>query len=163
MTDFALSANRILNEGVRAALFSGQRGVEYRPALCAWENELFRRFPQGHQLLEENEASALIAQIFAACGRKAPMLELVAGFDDPQIGGIADVEGHRIVIETGCLYRYLVLHEIAHLLVPEDHHHGPAFTYVLQSLYRSYLQIPEDGIRVLLEKNGLPAYTQLPN
>jgi hypothetical protein len=163
MIDFAVSANRILNEGVRAALFCGQRGVDYRPALCAWEDELFGQFPQGHQLLDEDEARALIGQIFAACGRKAPILELVAGFEDPQIGGFADVAGHRIVIETGCLYRYLVLHEAAHLLVPEDQHHGPAFTYVLQSLYRSYLQIPEEGIRVSLEKNGLPAYTQLPN
>jgi hypothetical protein len=163
MNHFALAANRILNEGVRAATFAGQHGVEYRPALCAWENELFAQFPQGHQLLDENEASALIAQVFDACERPAPILELVPGFADPQIGGFADVEGHRIVIEAGCLYRYLVLHEIAHLLVPEDRHHGPAFTYVLQSLYRFYLQIPEDGIRVSLERNGLPAYTQLPN
>jgi hypothetical protein len=72
------------------------------------------------------------------------------------------VKRHRIVIEKGCLYRFLVLHETAHILVPEDRHHGPVFIYVLQTLYRTFFEVPEAAIRDLLILHGLPSYTTLP-
>jgi hypothetical protein len=69
------------------------------------------------------------------------------------------VANHRIAIEKGYLYRFLVLHESAHLIVPEDRRHGPAFTYILQLLYRSFVGIPEEAVRSFLTRHGLPAYT----
>ena len=92
----------------------------------------------------------------------APRLDLVPGFEDPRVGGFADVKGHRIVIENGCLYRFLVLHEAAHILVPQDRDHGPVFIYVLQVLYRTFLGVPEEAVRDLLAQHGLPSYTTLP-
>ena len=62
----------------------------------------------------------------------------------------------------GYLYRFLVLHESAHLIVPEDRRHGPAFTYILQLLYRSFIGIPEEAVRSFLTRHGLPAYTGTP-
>ncbi len=163
MDGFAASAQWVLTEGVLAAKACGDVDVEYRPALCAWEDGLFARFRQGHEIIEKPEADHLIAEIFAACGRPTPALELVPGFPDPQIGGYADVAENRILIEEGFLYRFLVLHEVSHILVPEDQCHGPAFIYVLQTLYRVCLGIPEEAIRTSLEAHGLPSYTYLPN
>ncbi len=135
---------------------------DYRAALCRFEDDLFARYPDGHRILGEAEAHALIASVFTACGRAVPSLDLVDGFADPRIGGFADVEGNRIMIERGCLYRFLVLHESAHLLAPADHRHGPVFTYVLQMLYRTFIAVPEHAIRDLLLRHGLPCYTDLP-
>jgi hypothetical protein len=55
-----------------------------------------------------------------------------------------------------------VLHEAAHLLMPSDRHHGAAFIYVLQTLYRTFLGIPEEAIRALLTQHKLPSHTILP-
>jgi hypothetical protein len=159
---FIRSATRILSEGVSAALARGVVGLDYRAALCRWEDDLFRRFPLGHGIIARHEAAGLIDTIFSACGQNIPKLRLVRGFEDPRVGGFADVARHCIVIEQGCLYRFLVLHESAHMLVPADRHHGPIFTYVLQTLYRAFLGIPEAAIRESLIQHGLPSYTDLP-
>jgi hypothetical protein len=159
---FIRSARRILSEGVGAALANGVVGKDYRAALCRWEDDLFRRFPRGHGIIAQREATSLIETIFEACGRKIPQLLFVRGFDDPLIGGFADVERNCIVIEEGCLYRFLVLHESAHMLVPADRRHGPVFTYVLQALYRAFIGVPEHAVRELLLHHGLPCYTDLP-
>jgi hypothetical protein len=155
-------ASSVLNEGTVAALAQGGPQQDCRAALCRWEDELFAQYPEGHRIMTTDEATALIGAVFAAFGRAAPRLDLVAGFEDPRIGGFADVKRHRIVIEKGCLYRFLVLHEAAHILVPEDRHHGPVFIYVLQTLYRTFLGVPEAAVRELLRRHGLPSYTELP-
>src|SRR5579864_3327682 len=113
---FLSLARRILSEGIAAASVHAIPGRDYRTALCRWEDELFEQFPAGHRILTPEAASGLIASLFEACGRRPPDLRLVPGFDDPRIGGFADVARHCIVIERGCLYRFLVLHESAHLL-----------------------------------------------
>ena len=156
MNAFALEAQRILDRRLIAASLREAPDTDYRAALCRWEDDLFRQHPQGHRILTEDEARALLAEIFAVCERPAPALELVPGFTDPRIGGYADVARHRILIEAGCLYAYLVLHEAAHILIPEDRQHGAAFVHVLQTLYRTYLGVPGDAIRALLDKHGLP-------
>ncbi len=156
------SAKFVLGEGVAAALSFDQPERDYRAALCRFEDALFARYPEGHRIMGEAEARALITTVFTACGRKVPALDLVAGFADPQVGGYADIRRNRILIEEGCLYRFLVLHESAHLLVPTDHRHGAVFTYVLQMLYRTFVGVPERAIRDLLLRHGLPSYTDLP-
>ncbi len=160
---FLRSAKRILDEGVNAAMSRGVLGRDYRAALCRWEDDLFARFPDGHRILTPDAAAQLIETLFDACGRAPPDLRLVRGFDDPRVGGFADVARNCIVIENGCLYRFLVLHESAHMLVPADHHHGPVFTYVLQALYRAFIGIPETAIRELLLRHGLPSFTNVPS
>jgi hypothetical protein len=160
---FLRSARRILDEGVNAAMSRGVSGRDYRAALCRWEDDLFARFPDGHRILTAEAATQLIETLFAACGRAPPNLRLVRGFDDPRVGGFADVARNCIVIENGCLYRFLVLHESAHMLVPADRHHGPVFTYVLQALYRAFIGIPETAIRELLARHGLPSFTDVPS
>ena len=152
----------ILGDVVAAALSPPCAEQDYRDALCRWEDALFARFPDGHCILDVSEATALIATVFGAFDRPVPTLEIVAGFDDPRIGGFADIPGNRILIEDGCLYRFLILHESAHLLVPTDQRHGAMFTYVLQILYRMFIGIPEHPIRELLECHGLPSHTDLP-
>jgi hypothetical protein len=152
----------ILGDVVAAALSPPCAEQDYRDALCRWEDALFARFPDGHRILDVSEATALIATFFGAFDRPVPTLEIVAGFDDPRIGGFADIPGNRILIEDGCLYRFLILHESAHLLVPTDQRHGAMFTYVLQILYRMFIGIPEHPIRELLECHGLPSHTDLP-
>ncbi len=159
---FIHSAQRILSEGVAAASASGSSNRDYRAMLCCWEDALFSRYPEGHRILGVDSATRLIRSVFEACGRRLPELRIVSGFDDPRVGGFADVRRNRILIEDGCLYRFLILHESAHLLVPDDRLHGPAFTYVLQSLYRAFIGIPEQAIRELLVSHGLPSYTALP-
>jgi hypothetical protein len=160
---FGQKAKLVLDEGVAAAGIRGCREQDYRAALCRWEDELFARFPAGHRIMDESEARALIAEVFAAFDRPAPRLDMVAGFEDPRVGGFADVRNHRIIIERGCLYRFLVLHEAAHILVPDDRMHGPVFTYVLQVLYRAFIGIPEQPVQALLRAHGLPSYTMLPD
>jgi hypothetical protein len=155
-------AASVLNEGTAAALAQGCQQQDCRAALCRWEDDLFARYPEGHRIMTAQEATGLIDDVFAAFGRTAPRLELVAGFEDPRIGGFADVKRHRIVIEQGCLYRFLVLHEAAHILVPEDRNHGPVFIYLLQTLYRTFLGVPEAAVHELLKQHGLPSYTMLP-
>jgi hypothetical protein len=130
--------------------------VDLRAALCRWEDDLFSEFPAGHELIERGEAESMIAAIFSAVRRPVPALRLVPGFDDPRIGGFADVAKHLIAIETGFLYRFLVLHECAHLLVPEDRLHGNIFLHVLTHLYRHFIGIPEMPARRLLRMHGLP-------
>jgi hypothetical protein len=131
-------------------------GSDLRAALCRWEDDLFSQFPAGHELMERGEAEAMIAAIFRAAGLPVPALRLVPGFDDPRIGGFADVANHLIAIETGFLYRFLVLHESAHLLVPEDRLHGAAFLHVLTYLYRHFIGVPETPVRHLLQAHRLP-------
>jgi hypothetical protein len=156
------SAKFVLGEGIANALSFHDPEQDYRAALCRFEDELFARYPAGHRIMGEAEARALIATVFAACGRKLPRLDLVDGFADPAVGGFADVERNRILIEKGCLYRFLVLHESAHLLAPTDRQHGAIFTYVLQILYRTFIGVPERSVRDLLLRHGLPSYTDLP-
>jgi hypothetical protein len=158
-TMFTRLAKRGLSPAVAAAVRQGDNRTDFRAAICRFEDDLFAAFPAGHGLMEFGAAQAMIADIFAACGLRAPSLALVPGFDDPRVGGFADVANHRIAIERGYLYRFLILHESAHLLVPDDRRHGPAFTYVLQLLYRSFIGIPEEAIRRFLKKHGLPTYT----
>jgi hypothetical protein len=159
---FWRQANVALGEAVAAAASSGHDGRDYRAALCRFEDDLFAQYRDGHRIMDAAETQTLIVTVFTACGRPLPRLELVAGFADPKVGGYADVEGNRILIEEGCLYRFLVLHEAAHLLVPEDNRHGAAFTYVLQMLYRVFIGIPESAVRDLLRHHGLPSCTALP-
>ncbi len=162
VTPFARLARCGLSDGIAAALRRGDLRTDFRAAICRFEDDLFAAFPAGHALMEYDSAAAMIHEIFAACGRPAPALALVAGFDDPRVGGFADIANHCIAIENGYLYRFLVLHESAHMLVPEDRRHGPAFTFLLQLLYRSFIGIPEEAVRRSLRRHDLPSYTGLP-
>jgi hypothetical protein len=150
-----------LRQGVTAARGLEQGRVDCRAALCRFEDALFAAFPAGHEIIDFDTAVAMIGELFRACGRPAPALDIVGGFEDPRIGGFADVARHRIAIERGFLYRFLVLHECAHILVPEDRLHGPAFIFALQLLYRHFIDIPEAAIRHHLRRQGLPDTTQL--
>lgn len=156
---FALLARRGLREAISSAVRAGDNESDFRSAICRFEDDLFADYPAGHARLSQAAAEALIAEIFGALGRLPPRLALVAGFRDPRVGGWADIANHRIAIERGYLYRFLVLHESAHLIAPGDTRHGPAFTYVLQLLYRSFVGIPEEAVQRLLRKHGLPGYT----
>jgi hypothetical protein len=148
--------------GVASARFMAPTRTDYRPALCRFEDDLFAEFTEGHEIVSYAEAVRMIGRIFRAIGRPAPALRLVPGFDDPKIGGFADVASHTIKIEDGYLYRFLILHECAHIIVPDDRKHGPAFTYVLQLLYRAFIGIPEGAMAAYLEHHGLPSLTELP-
>lgn len=151
-----------LREGVASARLLPESRIDYRPALCRFEDDLFSAYSAGHEIVSYGEALGMIGGLFRAVGRAAPNLVLVPGFDDPKIGGFADVANHTIKIETGYLYRFLVLHESAHILVPEDKKHGPGFTFVLQLLYRRFIGIPVDAMQRYLKRHGLPAVTELP-
>lgn len=159
-TPFSRAANRGLTEAIAAAARLGDRSTDFRAAICRFEDDLFAAFPAGHRLMGYDAAAQMVRDVFTACGRAPPRLALVAGFDDPRVGGFADVRNHRIAIERGYLYRFLVLHESAHLIVPDDRRHGPGFTYVLQLLYRSFIGIPEEAVRRFLGRHGLPGYTE---
>jgi hypothetical protein len=97
-----------------------------------------------------------LEEVFGCCGRPVPALQIVPGFDDPEIGGWADAAGHRILIEDGFLHAYLLLHEAAHLLVPEDRRHGAAFIRVARSLYSAFLGIPDGDLAARARAHGLP-------
>lgn len=159
LTPFCRVARHGLGEAVAAVTRRADLHTDFRAAICRFEDDLFAAFPAGHRLMDYAAAAAMVRDIFFACGRVPPKLALVAGFDDPKVGGFADVANHRIAIEKGYLYRFLVLHEAAHLMVPEDRRHGPAFTYILQLLYRSFIGIPEEAVRGFLSRHGLPAHT----
>jgi hypothetical protein len=162
LTPFARVAKRGLALAIAAAMRVGDRRTDFRPAVCRFEDDLFAAFPAGHGRIDYESATGMLCQVFAMCGRAPPRLALVRGFDDPLVGGFADVANHRIAIEKGCLYRFLLLHESAHLIVPEDRRHGPGFTYVLQLLYRSFLGVPEEAMRRCLKRHGLPVDTGAP-
>lgn len=162
LTPFARLAKGGLAEAVAAAVRLGDNQTDYRAAICRFEDDLFATFIEGHAIMGYGAAKVMIGEIFTTCGRRPPALALVPGFTDPRVGGYADVANHRIAIEDGHLYRFLVLHESAHMLVPQDRHHGPAFTYMLQLLYRSFIGIPEEAMRRFLRKHGLPSYTDTP-
>jgi hypothetical protein len=162
LTPFAQLAGGGLAQAVAAAVRHGDNRTDFRAAICRFEDDLFATFTAGHALMDYGAASAMVGDIFAACGLRPPTLALVPGFTDPRVGGYADVANHRIAIENGHLYRFLVLHESAHLLAPQDRYHGPAFTYVLQLLYRSFIGISEEAVRHFLSKHGLPTYTATP-
>jgi hypothetical protein len=147
--------------GVANARFFPDSEVDYRSALCRFEDDLFAEFASGHQIISYDAAVKMIGEVFRACGKPAPTLEMVPGFEDPRIGGFADVARHRIKIEKGYLYRFLILHECAHILVPDDRKHGHAFAFVLQYLYRVFCGIPEAAMRHYLERHGLPSLTSL--
>lgn len=151
-----------LREGVVSARFMPEGRIDYRPALCRFEDDIFAAFTAGHEIISYTEAVRMIGTVFRSVGRAAPDLQLVPGFDDPKIGGFADVANHAIKIETGYLYRFLILHECAHILIPEDKKHGPGFTYVLQLLYRSFIGIPAHAMQQFLRKHGLPPLIALP-
>ena len=157
-TLFGRWARRGFAEALAAAVADGDTESDFRAALCDFEDDLFASFPLGHAILPLAAAQAMVGEIFTALGRPAPRLALVPGFADPRVGGYADVANHRIAIERGHLYRFLVLHESAHLIVPEDRRHGPAFTFVLQLLYRSFIGIPEETVRQFLRRHRLPSY-----
>jgi hypothetical protein len=161
-TPFARVARRGLTQAIAGARRGGDLCTDFRAAVCRFEDDLFAAFPAGHRLMDYEAAAGMLREVFALCGRAPPKLALVAGFDDPRVGGFADVANHRIAIEKGYLYRFLVLHESAHLIVPEDRCHGPAFTYVLQLLYRSFIGVPEAVIGRFLKRHGLPANTEMP-
>jgi 3',5'-cyclic AMP phosphodiesterase CpdA len=161
-TPFGLFARRGLGEALAAAVAEGDTVTDFRTALCAFEDDLFASFPEGHGLLDLPAAQAMVGEVFAALDRRPPRLALVPGFADPRVGGYADVANHRIAIERGHLYRFLVLHESAHLIVPEDRRHGPGFTFVLQLLYRSFIGIPDEAIRQFLRRHRLPSHMGVP-
>jgi hypothetical protein len=129
---------------------------DWRPSVLRWEDDLCRRHPQALRILSQVEARDVLEAVFGRCGRPAPALLLVPGFEDPEIGGWADAAGHRILIEDGFLHAFLLLHEAAHLLVPEDRQHGAAFIRVARTLYSTFLGIPDDDLAVLARAHGLP-------
>ena len=151
-----------LDAAIASAVAAGDTNTDFRAAVCRFEDDLFAQYPDGHARIPRGEACDMVMEIFSALGRRPPRLDLVPGFSDPRIGGFADVANHRIAIERGHLYRFLVLHEAAHLVVPEDRLHGPAFTFVAQLLYRSFIGIPEEAMRRCLARNGLPVLTDGP-
>jgi hypothetical protein len=157
-TVFARLARQGWSKALAAAIDAGDNRTDFRAAVCGFEDDLFAAFPVGHAKLEFGAAKRLVAEIFMTLDRRPPRLTLVAGFADPRVGGYADIVNHRIAIESGHLYRFLVLHESAHLIVPGDRRHGPGFTFVLQLLYLSFSAIPEDAARHFLSKHGLPCY-----
>lgn len=158
---FGRCARGGLWEALAAAVAQGDNRTDFRASLCNFEDDLFAAFPAGHGLMEMSAAQDMVSEIFAALGRRPPRLALVPGFADPRVGGYADVANHRIAIERGHLYRFLVLHESAHLIVPEDRRHGPGFTFILQLLYRSFVGIPEEAVRHFLERHRLPCFTSV--
>jgi len=160
-TPFAEVARSGLSEALAGAVAAGDMKTDYRAAVCRFEDDLFAAFPRGHALIDRRMAERMVAEIFHAVGRRPPRLTLVAGFADPRVGGFADIANHRIAIERGHLYRFLVLHEAAHLIVPKDRRHGPGFIFVLQLFYRSFIGIPEDAVRNFMEKHGLPTVLTL--
>jgi hypothetical protein len=161
-TPFARVARGRLRDAVALACDGADLASDFRAAVCRFEDELFEIFPAGHRRMEFDDARSMLGEIFTLCGRMPPKLALVAGFEDPRVGGFADIANQRIAIERGYLYRFLVLHESAHLIVPEDRRHGPAFTYILQLLYRSFIGVPEEAMRRLLRRHRLPAFTAVP-
>jgi hypothetical protein len=162
LTPFARLAKGGLAEAIAAAVRLGDNQTDFRAAICRFEDDLFATFAEGHAIMGYRAAKAMLGEIFATCGRRPPALHMVPGFTDPRVGGYADVANHRIAIEDGHLYRFLVLHEATHMLVPADRCHGPAFTFVLQLLYRSFIGIPEEVMEHFLRKHGLPALTDTP-
>jgi hypothetical protein len=158
-TIFGRWARRGLGEAIASAVAEGDTKTDFRAALCRFEDDLFGEYPAGHALLDYGAAKAMVAEIFGALDRRPPRLTLVPGFADPRVGGFADIANHRIAIERGHLYRFLLLHEAAHLVVPEDRLHGPAFTFVAQLLYQSFIGVPEDAVRRCLARHGLPIFT----
>jgi hypothetical protein len=153
-----LLSARGLKTGIAAAVSHGDTRTDFRTAVSDFEDDLFACYPAGHGRLVADAARRTIERVFAVQGRAAPELKVVPGFDDPSIGGFADLAGNRIAIAKGYLYRFLILHESAHFIVPDDRRHGPAFTYVLQLLYRGFLHIPEAAMQRFLRKHGLPSY-----
>lgn len=151
-----------LYDAVLAARALAADEMDYRDALCRFEDDLFAAFPAGHEIVSYGEAVRMVGEVFRASARAAPRLDLVPGFEDPRIGGYADIARHRIAIEKGFLYRFLVLHECAHILVPEDRLHGTAFIHVLHHLYRRFIGIPESALRLFLARHGLPEAIELP-
>jgi hypothetical protein len=158
-TVFGRWARRGLGEALAAVVSDGDGTTDFRAAVCGFEDDLFAAYPLGHGVMAYDAAQAMIAEIFGALGRRPPRLAIVPGFADPKVGGYADIANHRIAIERGHLYRFLVLHEAAHLIVPEDRLHGPGFTFILQLLYRSFIGVPEEKVRQYLDRHGLPAFT----
>ena len=158
-TIFSRWARRGLSDALAAAITDSDRKTDFRAAVCGFEDDLFAAYPLGHGLISYDAARAMIAEIFGALGQRPPRLAIVPGFADPKVGGYADIANHRIAIERGHLYRFLVLHEAAHLIVPADRLHGPGFTFILQLLYRSFIGVPEEAVRQYLERHGLPAVT----
>ena len=65
--------------------------TDYRPALCRFEDNLFRTYRIGHQIISEQDARDLVDEVFDDLDMEPPELVLVNGFSDPQIGGYADV------------------------------------------------------------------------
>jgi hypothetical protein len=132
------------------------RWRDWRPSVLRWEDDFCRRHPQALRILSPEEARAVLEAVFGRCSRPTPALLLVPGFEDPEIGGWADATGHRILIEDGFLHAFLLLHEAAHLLVPEDRQHGAIFIRVARTLYSTFLGIPDDDLAVLAQAHGLP-------
>jgi hypothetical protein len=156
---FARIAKRGLKDSLRDAVRGSDISTDFRSAICHFEDDLFANFPAGHGLVDYYEATEMVSDIFQIVGRKPPRLTLVERFTDPRVGAFADINNRRIAIARHHLYRFLVLHESAHFIVPTDRRHGPAFTYVLQLLYRSFIDIPEDAVRCLLQRHRLPSFT----
>jgi len=157
---FARVVERGLGDCLAAAVRDSDRATDFRAAVCRFEDDLFASFPAGHQVLDYYEGAAMVREIFRVLGRCPPRLALVPAFADSRIGAYADIRNHRIAIDRDHLYRFLVLHEAAHFIVPVDRRHGPAFTYILQLLYRSFIGIPEDAMRCFLSRHRLPSYTR---
>src|SRR5689334_7436326 len=80
MNSLGFEAIPILDPGVPAPAPGRISEIDYRPAVCRWENHLFKQHPQALRILEEHEALALIREIFATCDSlPAPTLEMVPG------------------------------------------------------------------------------------
>lgn len=159
MALFARIAKRGLEDPLTAARRGSDNSTDFRSAICRFEDDLFASFPGGHELVDYEEATEMLRDIFRTLGRKPPRLTLVAGFNDPRVGAFADIDNQRIAIVQHHLHRFLVLHESAHFIIPTDRRHGPAFTYVLQLLYRSFIGIPEEAVRCFLQRHRLPSFT----
>ena len=159
---FIRSATRDLSDGVSAALAHGVTGKDYRAALCRWEDDLFQRFPLGHGIIAQHEAAGLIETIFDACGRSIPKLRLVRGFDDPQVGGFADIARHCIVIEEGCLYRFLVLHEFGPYAGSDRPPPWAGLHLRSAGSLSCFHRHSRSGDSRVLLRHGLPSYTDLP-
>ena len=67
----------------------------------------------------------------------------------------ADYGRHRIAVDSPVLRRHWVLHEAAHLLLPDHRNHGPMFARTLFQLWERWLGVPVAHAEQLAKQHGI--------
>jgi len=156
---------RVSQSGVAADVAVDEAVRAYNNRFYGWDDAVV-----GPRAFEPPFATELLThQWFGAVWQRNAPAYLPLRYELPRLvilhgrhrrgGAVASSRCHTISIDSDACRRSWLLHEIGHLLVPDDDGHGPLYALALITLWERELAIPRAHSLKLASEHGVAVAT----